>query len=272
VTPRARVMRWAVLWLAPAALATLWACPCAGDAPTQARLMVRGKPQTVRLYGAPDGQAFVVASGDGGWIHLAPRVAELLAARGAHVVGVDSRAYLAGFTDRNKTLTVSEVPDDFRVFVEAARAGRERPVVLVGVSLGAGLAVLAATQPRLKPLLAGVVGLGLPEENELGWRWQDSIIYLTKKTPNEPLFLATETVPRVAPVPLALIHSTDDEFAPLEEARRVAAAAAEPKRLWVVEARNHRFSGGWEAFVKALDEALAWLGQHDRQRADSRGD
>jgi len=47
------------------------------------------------LYGARGGPVAVVASGDGGWVHLAPEVAELLSARGWFVVGLDSKAYLA---------------------------------------------------------------------------------------------------------------------------------------------------------------------------------
>lgn len=39
---------------------------------------------------------------------------------------------------------------------------------LIGVSEGAGLSVLAATDPETKALVSGVIGLGLPDLNELG--------------------------------------------------------------------------------------------------------
>ena len=249
--------RGRVLWLVGMCCALgppAWAAPVGLKDVT-----VRGKRQTVRLYGTPTGTPAVLASGDGGWIHLAPEVAELLAARGHYVVGLDSKAYLASFTERGKTLTVQDVPDDVAVFLQEARAGRQGPVLLAGISEGAGLMALAATKKQLQGGIAGVLTFGMPEENELGWRFRDSIIYITKKTPNEPLFRASEWVAKLAPVPLAAIYSTHDEFVPLEEGRRVVSAAGEPKRLWVVEAENHRFSGDAAGLAHALDEALAWI-------------
>jgi len=127
------------------------------------------------------------------------------------------------------------------------------------VSEGAGLSALAATAPELQSRVAGVVALGLPDQNELGWRWRDSIIYLTKKTPNEPTFSAREVVGRVSPVPLAAIHSTHDEFVPLPEIRDILAQAREPKQLWVVEAADHRFSGNQPELQRRLKEAIAWI-------------
>ena len=63
-----------------------------------ATLQVRGRNQTLRLYGAPGGEPIVVSSGDGGWVHLGPHVAEFLASKGFFVVGFDVKAYLASFT------------------------------------------------------------------------------------------------------------------------------------------------------------------------------
>jgi hypothetical protein len=40
----------------------------------------------------------------------------------------------------------------------------------VGVPGGAGLSVLAATEPDTKRLIAGALGLGLPDVNDLAWR------------------------------------------------------------------------------------------------------
>jgi hypothetical protein len=91
-------------------------------------LSIRGHVQWLHLYGARGGQPMIVSSGDGGWIHLGPHVAETLAA-----------------------------------------GGRAQPI-LVGVSEGAGLSVLAATDPATRSAIGGVIGLGLPDINELGWR------------------------------------------------------------------------------------------------------
>jgi fermentation-respiration switch protein FrsA (DUF1100 family) len=134
--------------------------------------------------------------------------------------------------------------------------------ILIGVSEGAGLSVLAATDPRTKAEILGVIGLGLPDLSELAWRWKDALIYLTHQVPNEPTFSAAAIVDRVAPIPLAAIHSTHDEFVPLAEVERVLTSARDPKRLWVVNASNHRFSNNLEEFDRQLLQAIAWVKEH----------
>jgi type IV secretory pathway VirJ component len=68
---------------------------CCAAAPAAAQsteaLSIRGHSQSLRIYGARGGQAVIVSSGDGGWIHLGPHVAELLAANGYFVVGFDAK-------------------------------------------------------------------------------------------------------------------------------------------------------------------------------------
>jgi fermentation-respiration switch protein FrsA (DUF1100 family) len=220
---------------------------------------IRGVPQTLHLYGARGGPVAVVTSGDGGWVHLGPEVATFLEREGYFVVGFDAKAYLSSFTSKSGSLSVEDVPRDYAVLVAyAAGAGPGRPL-LVGVSEGAGLSVLAATAPDLQPHVAGVLALGLPDKNELAWHFRDSMIYLTKRTPDEPLFSARERVGRVAPVPLAAIHSTHDEFVALPEIQGILAQAREPKRLWVIEAANHRFSDNQPELQLRLKEAIAWI-------------
>jgi fermentation-respiration switch protein FrsA (DUF1100 family) len=107
--------------------------------------------------------------------------------------------------------------------------------------------------------VAGVVALGLPDRNELAWRWRVSIIYVTKKTPDEPTFSALEVVAGVSPVPLAALHSARDEFVPLPQIRDILARAREPKQLWVIEASDHRFSDNRPEFQRRLKEAIAWI-------------
>jgi alpha-beta hydrolase superfamily lysophospholipase len=220
---------------------------------------LRGVSQTLHLYGAGEGRVVIVTSGDGGWVHLGPDVAEFLAGEGYRVVGFDAKAYLSSFTSKSGPLRVEDVPGDYGALVEyAARGGPGRPI-LIGVSEGAGLSVLAATAPDLQSRVKGVVALGLPDLNELGWRWRDSMIYVTKKVPDEPTFSAREAVGRVSPVPLAALHSTHDEFVGVPAIRDILAQAREPKRLWVIEAADHRFSNTRPELQRRLKEAIAWI-------------
>jgi fermentation-respiration switch protein FrsA (DUF1100 family) len=236
----------------------------AAEATTQSTetCMLRGQPQTVRLYGARGaGTPVIVSSGDGGWVHLAPHVAEALAARGYFVVGFDVKAYLESFTSKEQTLRVEDEPGDYRALADFAARGSVSKPILIGVSEGAGLSVLAATDPKTKDAIGGVIGLGLPDLNELGWRWRDSIIYVTHGVPKEPTFSAAALVNRVSPLPLAAIHSTSDEFVPVAAIERMMALAGEPKRLWVLTAADHRFSDKLSELDEQLVQALQWVKQ-----------
>jgi fermentation-respiration switch protein FrsA (DUF1100 family) len=229
---------------------------------TRQTIAIRGQTQSLQLYGPPQGQPVIVSSGDGGWIHLGPHVAEFLGGRGFFVVGFDVKSYLESFTSGRSTLRSEDEPGDYRVLADFARDKTGRKPVLIGVSEGAGLSVLAATDAQTGAVIAGVVGLGLPDLNELGWRWRDALIYVTHRTPNEPLFSTAAIVARLAPIPLAAIHSTNDEFVPIADVQKVLSDAREPKRLWIVKASDHGFSDNLAEFDARLLEAIAWVNDH----------
>jgi len=223
---------------------------------------IRGHQQSLFIYGSPQGEPVIVSSGDGGWMHLGPHVADFLSARGFFVIGFDVKHYLTGFTSERSTLRAEDEPADYRVLIDVAKRATGKMPILIGVSEGAGLSVLAATDADTKAEIAGVIGIGLPDLNELGWRWKDMAIYLTHRAPDEPLFSAAAIVDRVGPIPLAAIHSRHDEFVPVADVERVLNAANEPKRLWIVDAANHRFSNNLDEFDRQLLEAIAWVKAH----------
>ena len=250
----ARTLLILILWLStPSSLAM---------AQTGEKLLLRGKNQTLQLYGPRDGDPVIVSSGDGGWIHLGPQVADMLAARGFFVVGFDSKAYLESFTSGTSALSTTDVPADYRTLLKAAAANSSRKPILIGVSEGAALSLLAATDAATKAMVSGVIGLGLGNRNELGWRWKDAMIYLTHGIPNEPTFSAREIAPRLAPVPLGVINSTHDEYVPAGEVDLIMAAAGNPKRLWMIDAADHRFSNKPVELAQCLAEALDWVRQN----------
>ena len=89
-------------------------------------LSIRGHVQWLHLYGARGGQPVIVSSGDGGWMHLGPHVAETLAARGCFVVGFDVKAYLESFTSARGTLRPEDEPGDYKVLADFAATGGRR--------------------------------------------------------------------------------------------------------------------------------------------------
>ena len=76
------------------------------------------------------------------------------------------------------------------------------------------------------------------------------------------MFSVAGIVDKMAPVPLAAIHSTQDEFVPLAEVQQILQKAAPPKKLWVVNASDHRFSGNTAEFDQSLLEAIQWVKQN----------
>ncbi len=224
------------------------------------KFVLRGVELTLRVQGSPGAPcAALLSSGDGGYVHLAPEVAALLVERGCYVLGLDSRAYLSSFTARGGPLHPDEVRRDYAALVDAlVGGGRARPL-LAGVSEGAALSVLAAGDQALRARIGGVLAFGLPDVNELGWRWRDALIYFTKKVPNEPTFRVRDVVADVAPAPLAVLQSSQDEFVPRADTEAIFGQARDPKRLWLIDASNHRFTGARAELSRCLDAALAWM-------------
>jgi fermentation-respiration switch protein FrsA (DUF1100 family) len=246
------------------AFVTLYETTAAGGAIVRSttRCDIRGRAQTLQVYGTPAPNLAIVSSGDGGWVHLGPHVADVLAAHGWYVVGFDAKAYLSSFTSSKGALSERDVQQDYAQLIDFVTPKDQDRPILIGVSEGAGLSVLAGTHDVVKRRVQGIVGLGLPDISELGWRWRDMLIYVTHSIPNEPTFSAATIIGRLAPLPLAAIHSTHDEFVPVTEITRVMARASEPKKLWMIEAADHRFSNNEPEFDRRLIEALAWITEH----------
>jgi hypothetical protein len=253
--------RWAWLVIACACFACFDATRTISQ--TTDTLVIRGNLQKLYIYGIRGGTPVIVSSGDGGWIHLGPHIAEALAAKGFFVVGFNVKSYLESFTTRKTWLRPEEEPGDYKLLAEFAGRGNSRKPILIGVSEGAGLSVLAATDPESKAAIAGVLAVGLPNLNELAWHWKDSIIYITHRVPDEPTFSAAAIINQVAPVPLAAIHSTQDEFVPLADFQKVFMQAREPKKLWIVQASDHRFSNNLGEFDRCLFQAIDWIEKNE---------
>lgn len=232
-------------------------------APEKISVPVRGQTLTLALYspGGPSKGTIVIGSGDVGWVGLAVTVAEEFSSSGYAVVGINVRQYLAAFTAGKSHLSVGDVPGDYRVLVEHAR-GRlalPRPIVLAGVSEGAGLAVLAAAEAKNRDWIDGVITLGLPAMSELAWRWSDMSAWILKRDAAEPSFSAFEYLPRIAPVPLCMIQSRKDEYVPPADYQRFVAIAGEPKKQILIDASNHRFTDRRADLHQAIVEGLAWI-------------
>jgi type IV secretory pathway VirJ component len=255
-----RILRLSCLALA----FVLSAAPHARAAVTE-KIVVRGQTLTLTLYApkaAPRGTIFM-ASGDVGWVGLAASLAEELSNQGYLVVGINVRQYLAAFTSGKAHLETTDEPGDYRAIADFLK-GRHllvRPVVLAGVSEGAALAVLAASDAKNHGWIDGVITMGLPASAELAWRWTDAASWITKRDANEPSFSPQDVIAAVSPVPLYMIQSKKDEYVTPADYERFRMLARPPSRLVLIDASNHRFTDRRAELDAAFAAGLAWIAQ-----------
>jgi alpha-beta hydrolase superfamily lysophospholipase len=200
----------------------------------------------------------ILASGDLGWAGLVTDLADRLAAQGCDIVGLDTRAYLTAATQRRGALDPATVPGDFIMLLGASERWRPRqPTFLVGMSEGAGLSIVAAADEGVGRRVSGVVGLGTPATVTLGWRFWDWTTWVTHRTVDEPSVAIVPYLSAVS-VPVAFVHSTGDEFVPLNTVRELYTHTGSLRRLDVVAAHDHQFSDARAAVTAKVVECLNW--------------
>jgi fermentation-respiration switch protein FrsA (DUF1100 family) len=235
-----------------------------GQAATHQRgrntLWIRGQAQDLYFYPSegPIHGSVLFAPGDGGWRGFAIDIAQVMAKAGYDVYGLDTKRYLESFTGKT-ALHETDVMKDLREIAGWIGQGQATRVSLVGWSEGAGLCLLGAASSEGKSVFNGLITLGLPETNILGWRTMDYLSWITKKTPNEPVFRSLDYIHRVTPLPLWMIQSIKDEYVPLDKSRGLFSAALEPKRFSTIDANNHRFEGNQSELFRLIQEGLRWL-------------
>ena len=240
-----------------------WISPVAARSTEKLDVTVRGRPITLTIYTpktTPRG-TIIMGSGDVGWVGLAVSMAEELSAEGYIVVGVSVRQYLAAFSSGKDFVQPKDVPADYKELADRLRERHllVRPVVVAGVSEGAAIAVLAASDPKNRGWIDGVLTMGLPATAELAWHWPDLWASAMKKDADEPSFKVAEFLPAVSPLPLFLIQSKTDEYVTPVEYEQLRAIAREPKQMVVIDASNHRFTDRRGELGSAVTAGLDWI-------------
>jgi alpha-beta hydrolase superfamily lysophospholipase len=240
-----------------------WIAPVTAASTERLDVTVRGRTVTLTIYSpktAPRG-TILMGSGDVGWVGLAVSMAEELSAAGYIVVGINSRQYLAEFSGGKDSIQPQDVPADYQVIADRLRERHflVRPVVVSGVSEGAAIAVLAASEPKNRGWIDGVLTIGLPATAELAWHWSDLWAAAMKKDADEPSFTVADFLARVSPLPLCMIQSRKDEYVTPAEYERLRTIAKEPKQLVLIDASNHRFTDRRGELGSAVAAGLDWI-------------
>ena len=248
--------------------------------------------QDLRFRSGPDGESPDANLELAGWtihtVHGAPAVIlvhgfkssreEMLPwARFIHDAGYNVLLFDTRACGRSGGATVGLGATEARDISLAVELARDQfgttQVAVLGISLAAGAAILAAADnPRVSAVVADSA-------------WTDQDLQLSRlsflplgplRVPLPPYGIAAvnaivgaditkarpvDAISRIAPRPILLIHSADDDNAttPVEGSRKLFAAAGEPKALWIAPRGGH--VGAINAFPDEYRaRVLAFLG------------
>ena len=204
----------------------------------------------------------VYATGDGGWHRKDLDAYRRLVSWGYPIVGFDARDYVTHLDTPRETTTPARLAADYAEIIRAARASMPgaagRPVVLVGISRGADLAVVAAAQPRLKPSIAGVLAVALTREEEYV-RWFRRFRRGARQSEPGTMAEPYNYLPRLGTTPVAIVQSTRDGYLPATQARALLGPDTPWRWLQSIEARNHSFGGARDQLYRSMHSAIGWI-------------
>jgi hypothetical protein len=238
---------------------------------------VNGSERTVsaRLYGKPlelhlsapaqttSGKPLVLyVSGDGGWFGAAVDMFRVIADAGYNAVGFSARTFLRLDRPNGRVASPEQLAVEYQEILGTSREVLhlpvETPVILSGWSRGAAFAVLVGTAPKVPMHLQGVVAIGLTDGEDLQVSDSDDSDDVTPAS-RHASFQPYARIAQLGSVRCAVIQASGDHFLPASHARELFGPDTLFRRLYAITAKNHRFSGGKDAFDQALVDALHWI-------------
>ncbi len=231
-------------------------------------VILHGKSLDLHLsapQGGPTANALVLyASGDGGWFGAAVDMFHRIGGAGYYTVGFSAKAFLKIDRQPDTPMNPEQLAAEYEQILDTARrelrlqSGTE--VILTGWSRGAAFAVLAASAQGAPRGVRGVLAIGLSEGEDLAIDGpadesdEGTAAETRNHWPFEPYALMA-----LLPIRCAVIQATRDNYLAAARARTLFGSDTEKRRLYAIDARNHRFSGGKDAFDRALLDGLGWI-------------
>jgi len=218
---------------------------------------------------APARPLLVYATGDGGMHRKDLDTYQHLVTLGDPIVGFDARDYVKHLGTDTPTTTPERLAHDYAEIImharQALRLDAHCQIVLVGVSRGAGLAVVAAGQ--LRDSINGVVAVALTQEEEYV-RWHRHLP-VPHETHTPVMVNVYEYLAELGNLPVAVVQSTHDKYLPAAKAREQFGPDTRYRWLQAIEASNHNFGGARTQMYAAVESAVRWItekGQPTRQK------
>lgn len=145
---------------------------------------------------------------------------------------------------------------------------REHHICYAGHSMGGAVGVIRASQDdRIRRLvsLAGMVHTRAFAEREFGAvtpddgsMWDDPNCPLSQAYMDD--MAAIDSVVHLGPtikVPWLLLHGTEDDVVPIQDARDIFAKASGPKKLLEIKGANHVFAGEFTLIM--VEKVVSWI-------------
>jgi hypothetical protein len=196
----------------------------------------------------------VYATGDGGWWGGDRDLFAHLTTWGYPAVGFSAREYVHHLDAA--PVTPAELAHDYKAIIDTAVTALELPsplhVVLVGKSRGAGLSLAAALDPGFNAAIDGIVAAGLTREEE----------YVHGRTTGSGAFVMIDTYAKIRELgrlPLAVIQSTNDHYAPAAKARALFGPDTPDRELIPIVSRDHNFGGALDLLYQEMEQSVHWI-------------
>ncbi len=255
--------------------------------------------------GSGPAPAIVCAHGFKGFMEYGflPYLAELLAARGFVVARFNFSS--AGMQPGDERVTdteafkhglISKDRRELALVLEALAAGKIAPgrvdatrVGLLGHSRGGGTSVVVAGSPDWRDRIGALVTWAaistyarVPESEQQIWRDRGEYPILNART-GQLLGLGVDVLEDLIAhraeldilaaagrrtAPWLILHGDQDDTVPVEEARMLHAAAADPKELCIVRGGDHGiggrhpFQGPRPTVIEAMNATQSWFRRH----------
>jgi fermentation-respiration switch protein FrsA (DUF1100 family) len=204
----------------------------------------------VKLHGwwvpKPGAPVFLWFHGNAGNIsHRLENIKLLVEEVGVQVFIFDYREYGRSAGNISREGTFKDGAAAYRYLTET-RGIPGPDIILFGRSLGTALATDTALKGRSRAL---ILESAFTNSQEMAKLYAPFLFDWRPKVPYDNL----GRIGKVA-APVLIIHGTDDEIIPVDMARRVFAAASEPKELYLIDGAHHNdtYLVGGPGYVKRL--------------------
>lgn len=205
----------------------------------------------------------VFTTGDGGWHGVSNEVIEHLGQEGYSIAGMSAPDILRPLKKAGRKLSAAQASEllgaAFERFKKDLGAGPQTRLIVVGFSRGATFVAFTAVHPELHADLAGAIAMGLTREADYLGAIEPSV--RESNVQRRRRVLIYPALKLFAKVRVAVIQSTGDNYVRAAESRQLLGPDTATRRLYTVDARNHRFAGGREQMLEDLDAALRWIEQ-----------